>query len=267
MIQIYKWINLQFFLAVIIVNGLANMMKWGGNTTGSVSDKYANLFTPAPMTFAIWGLIYLLLAVFIVFQFGFGSFAPNGSEMCYEIGPWFSLSCIFNIAWIIAWHNDKILLSVIFIIGLLVSLILIMNGIGRLESTSAIGHISIWGFQIYLGWIVAATIANISAWLVSVGWGRFGLSSQFWTMVVLFAGAVIAVLFIMTKHYYFATFAIIWAYIGIIVKHISKNGYDQQYPMIVVFTFACIAIILVAFAIDILPVGIKDTKTGPKLHA
>ncbi len=29
--------------------------------TGELSDRYPNLFVPAGFTFAIWGLIYLLL--------------------------------------------------------------------------------------------------------------------------------------------------------------------------------------------------------------
>jgi len=31
-------------------------------STGDLSDLYPNLFTPAGLTFSIWGLIYLALA-------------------------------------------------------------------------------------------------------------------------------------------------------------------------------------------------------------
>jgi len=35
-----------------------------------VSDSYPNLFAPAGLTFAIWGVIYLALAGYVLYQFG-----------------------------------------------------------------------------------------------------------------------------------------------------------------------------------------------------
>ena len=51
------------YLIMITTNSLANILPINGQGTGEVSDSYPNLFAPAGITFAIWGLIYLLLLV------------------------------------------------------------------------------------------------------------------------------------------------------------------------------------------------------------
>lgn len=55
-------------MAVLIVNYLAVTLPLGGMTTGALSDLYPNLFTPAALTFSIWGVIYLLLFAFVIWQ-------------------------------------------------------------------------------------------------------------------------------------------------------------------------------------------------------
>ena len=60
--------NVLAFLAVIVVNYLAVTLPIGGMTTGALSDLYPNLFTPAGLTFSIWGLIYLMVFGFVIRQ-------------------------------------------------------------------------------------------------------------------------------------------------------------------------------------------------------
>ena len=59
------------FVATVTVNYLAQLLPINGVTPGQVSDSMPNLFAPAGLTFSIWGLIYLSLAAFSVYQFGF----------------------------------------------------------------------------------------------------------------------------------------------------------------------------------------------------
>ena len=56
------------FVITVYVNGLANAIPINGKTTGELSDLYPNLFVPIGFTFSIWGVIYLLLLVFIIYQ-------------------------------------------------------------------------------------------------------------------------------------------------------------------------------------------------------
>lgn len=242
------------------INVLANMLPIGHGNTGAISDKYQNLFTPAPITFSIWGVIYLLLAFFIIYQHGFFNNNLYTESLIKLIGSWFIISCIMNIGWIFSWHYDMIGLSMIFMIGLLISLIIITTNIAPNSIKHEAGmttiplflKISMWAFNIYLGWIVAATIANLSVLLVKINWNRFGLSEELWTIIVLIVGAILGMAFIFTNHRYMSALAIIWAYCGILVKHISQSGYGGTYPRIIVVTIIGIFVILASGLIQIL---------------
>ena len=59
------------FVVMVSVNALANILPFNGQTSGAVSDKYANLFAPAGFTFAIWSVIYLLLGAYTLYQLGY----------------------------------------------------------------------------------------------------------------------------------------------------------------------------------------------------
>ena len=58
------------YIAMVAVNYLANALPLNGRRTGEVSDAYPSLFTPAGLTFSIWGVIYLLLALHVLYQLG-----------------------------------------------------------------------------------------------------------------------------------------------------------------------------------------------------
>lgn len=252
MIRALKILNLVFFLLMIGVNVLANILPFGIGTTKDISDKYTNLFTPAPITFSIWGLIYLLVFLFILYQLSIFNNKELARVFVDLIGPWFIISCIMNIGFIFSWHYDVIWLSVLFIVGLLLSLIVITTNIypNNIESNSGLSSLPMFAntciiaFDIYIGWITAATIANISVLLVKNNWNRFGLSSQFWMIAVLIIGALIGILFIAIREKYFSALAIIWAYCGILIKHISQSGYKGEYPLIIAVCIICIVLIL-----------------------
>lgn len=243
MMKSITWINTICFLIMVFVNAIANMMPLGGNTTGQVSEKYPNLFTPAPYTFMIWGIIYAFMLFFIVVQFIPDKSASDTYYVSNTIGIWFMISCIFNIAWIICWHFDYIFASLLVIVGLLVSLIIISVKITHVDFSGWRMLVPV-GFQIYLGWICAATIANVSVWLKKIQWNGWGINDQFWTILILLVGAMIGVLISLVQNQSFSTLAIVWAYIGILVKHAGSKGYNMMYKPIVATLIISIVIML-----------------------
>jgi hypothetical protein len=66
---IVRGVSALSYVGMVAVNGLANALPLNGITTGEVSDAYFNLFAPAGVTFAIWGVIYVLLAILVVQTF------------------------------------------------------------------------------------------------------------------------------------------------------------------------------------------------------
>lgn len=255
--KIVKWVNLGFFFLMIAANTLANLLSLGGNTTGQVSARYPTLFTPAPYTFLIWAVIYILVCIFIGLQCFASANSSDALLMAQRIRIWFPLSCLMNILWILTWHFDKIGLSTLCILGLLVCLIFINQKLHDIIPSSIWDQLALAGFQIYLGWITAAVIANISVFLKKINWNRFGLSEQFWTVVVILAATAIAIAMIVLQKQFLAALAIVWAFIGIAVKHFSPSGYNGVYSIIL--TILILSIILILMIIRVfLPPALYD---------
>lgn len=203
-----KYLNLIAFVVMVTMNYLANAIPVNGKTTGELSDLYSNLFTPAGIAFSIWGVIYFLVLVFVVVQL-----MAENHRLISAIGWSFVISSALNGLWIIAWHYEQTGLSVLIMLGLLTSLIYINNQLSAMPFS-----ITKLGFGIYLGWICIATIANITAYLVSLGWTGWGIAAQTWTILLIAAGSVITIFTMNRLQNPYMTLAVMWAFAGIIIK-------------------------------------------------
>lgn len=238
--KILRILNFIALIATITINGLANTLPINGMLTGEVSDSFLALFTPAGYVFAIWGLIYLALTAFAVYQI-----LPSQKEnsRIERIGIWFILANLFNGAWIFAWHYLQFVLSLVFMLGLLVSLIAIYLrlGIGISKTNPKDRWFLEVPFSIYLGWISVATIANVSVVLLDLNWTGFGVSETVWTIIMLVIGTILGLLITYLRSEVFYTLVLIWAFIGI-----TQNGSGD----VLVTTMAwAAAIVLVIFLI------------------
>ena len=230
------------YVAMVFVNFLANALPINNRGTGAVSDAYPNLFAPAGLTFSIWGLIYLLLGGYVVYQF-----TKNGKKnekLLEKINPLFIITSLANVAWIFAWHYDFIGLSVLIMIVLLLSLIGIAD-ILRVERFTKLEKLFISApFGIYFGWITVASIANITVFLVSIGWNGFGVADFVWTTIVLLVGTLIGILRMHKDKNIFYGLVLVWAYLGILLKHLSSNGFNGQYPSIIATVVLCLILFI-----------------------
>jgi hypothetical protein len=219
-----KILNLAAFLATVAVNAMANVLPINGRTTGALSDLYPNLFVPAGLTFSIWGIIYLLLAVFSIYQIA----APirNSAEFLQRIGPLFIIASAANIGWIYLWHYQRVSLSLVAMLVLLGSLLAIYLrlGIGVPAASWRQRLLVHLPFSVYLGWITVATIANVTVVLVHVGWNRFGLSQELWTVVVLIVATLITLAVLFTRNDLFYALVILWAFLGILIKRLAVDS-------------------------------------------
>lgn len=238
---------LMTYIIMILLNIMANVLPINNVTTAEVSDAYANLFTPAGITFSIWLLIYILLLGYTLYQFkSFKDIAYEDKHQFKRIGFIFSISSLANALWILAWHHDRIGLSLLLMLIILACLIVI-NGITR----EMIFTLRDWffiklPFEVYFGWITVATIANLSVYLVKLKWQGLGFSQVFWVSLAILIGAVIAVYNI----YFYKAPAygtvIVWAYMGIIIKHLSASAYGGRYIQVIIA--ASIGIIMTVIA-------------------
>jgi len=195
---------------MLVVNYLANSLPIGGNTTGDISGKYQTLFTPSGFTFSIWGIIYLLLSIFVVLLF----LDPNNTltQNQQSILILFNVVNVLNIFWLLTWHNDLILLSTIVMLGLLVSLLVILTLVSKTDS------LSYATFSIYAGWISVATIANIAILIVKYNIGFFMNYEYLWFYMILGISFIIGLYMVVQEKNYYYGAVFLWAYIGIASK-------------------------------------------------
>jgi hypothetical protein len=205
-------------VATILVNALANALPINGQQTGEVSDQFPVYFVPAGYVFSIWGLIYLGLIAFAIFQ---ALPSQRENDRLRSIGGLFAVASLANIAWIFAWHYERFPLSMLFMLILLGSLIgiYLRLGTGRTRVAAAETWTVRVPFSIYLGWITVATIANVSQLLFVLGWGGWGIAPTVWTIIMLAAAVVIAALMAVTRRDVAYLAVLVWAVIGIALKH------------------------------------------------
>lgn len=242
-----KGITAVSFVIMVGVNILANVLPINGVTTGDVSDSYKNLFAPAGYTFAIWGLIYILLAGYTLYQLGCfqGTKSANKEELFKNLGVYFSVSSIANALWIFSWHYYLIPLSMVMMVIILVSLILITKEINKMKLTFKDRVFIRLPFSVYFGWITVATIANATALLVSLRWDGFGIPEVTWTVIIVLIGVVIGVATMLRFRDIAYGLVIIWAYFGILIKHMSSSGFSGKYPQVITAAAASIILLLI----------------------
>ncbi|MGM0368074.1 MAG: hypothetical protein ACQEP2_05795 [Actinomycetota bacterium] len=245
-----SFLNLVGFLGVIVVNALANILPINNKTTGELSDLYPNLFVPAGLTFSIWGIIYILLGVFIIYQIVISIKGSNG-QFVEKISIFFFASSVLNIGWIFAWHYEVVILSLAIMLLLAASLIIIYLrlNIGKSKAANIEKFLVHIPFSVYLGWITIATIANVTAVLVDIGWNGFGLSQQFWTVLVIAVGIIIAfaTLFIRNDIYY--CLVVDWALLGILLKRLNANIMVQS---VIIASIVGLVLITIGIIIQII---------------
>ena len=237
-----KWGNIVAFVLTVLVNGLAGSTTiLGGKNTAQISDAYPTLITPAGYVFSIWGVIYVLLGVFVVFQ---ALPSEKGKDYQKRISWLFVLSSLLNIAWLFLWQFEHLGLSVVLMFLLLASLIAIYLRLDIGKSAVSLREKLAFHapFSVYLGWITIASIANVAVTLVSVNWDGFGIGQETWAILIIAVALLIALLVVATRRDVAYGLVIIWALVGIAV---NQSG-NQNIVMIAEISAGIVAVALAA---------------------
>lgn len=204
-------------ILTITVNGLANALPINGMNTGEISDSFNVYFVPAGYVFAIWGIIYIGMILFAIYQA-----SPKQAEnpRLVRIGWWVVAGNLANAAWIFFWHYLFFGWTLVFMLTLLVTLLFTYEGLRKdnEDATRAEFWLASVPYSIYLGWISVATIANVTDVLDFYKWGQFGISDEIWMVVILAVVAALAWLMSIRRLDVAYLAVLIWAIYGIIVK-------------------------------------------------
>lgn len=227
--KIWSFVNLLAWSGMITVNALANTTRLNGLRTGEISERFPNLFTPAGITFSVWGVIYALLLGFAVYGF-VNAFRKREdvSAIINRISPWFLLTCTANVVWLLYWHYQQLANSVWIMLALLATLIMIYRLLPKEPALRPKGSYFFLElpFSIYLGWISIATMANIAAMLVQEGWDRANLSEDFWLSTLLICAIGLTFFMSLLNKDIGYTAVVIWALMGIIIKRVQAGDTD-----------------------------------------
>ncbi len=240
------------YLAMVAVNFLANALPLNGRRTGEVSDEYENLFTPAGLTFSIWGVIYLLLGLHVLYQLGLFRGARAEGErtaLLNRVGVLFSISSVANTAWVFAWHYEMIPLSAVLITVILVCLILIANVLRTANLTVRERWFVQVPFSVYFGWTTVATVANITVLLVSLNWDGFGLPDAAWAAIIVVVAMVIGTVTTLRNRDVAYGLVLIWAFTGILIRQTSADALAGRYPGVIVAVVVSLLVFVVAEAV------------------
>jgi len=248
-------LNLLSVILVIAVNYISQALRLNDTTIGEISKQYDNLFTPASYAFAIWGIIFLGLLAYGIFQIRRAFFSDKPSPFIEQTGYWFILTNVLNSLWVIAFVYDYTGLSVLIMLGILFSLIkIILNtNMERWDAPKSTIAFVWWPICLYSGWISVATIANISAYLTKVGWEGTLFSEISWTVIMIVIATLLNLVMIWKRNMREFAAVGVWALFAIYVRH--KDSLE-----IIAYTALTGSIILFVY---ILWHGFQNRKTNP----
>ncbi len=257
--------NTLFFLAHVCLSYMTQFKLINASDVGEVSDRYESLFTPAGITFAIWGVIYTALGVFclyhIIMAFKHDKDHPANVDLS-NIGGWFIFNNIATASWLVAWTNDRIALSLLLIVLQLCSLIAIHMRLGILDRRRESGSIvcTQWPLSIYLGWISIATIANASIYLVAINWNGMGIGATRWTVIMIAIAVGITLMMVFVRKNVSFGLVVIWALYGIVLK--LQESSPELYQLLIMTAWTGIILVGIACIIQFI-LNLKYHRPGP----
>lgn len=235
--------NIILYLLTVITNILANALPINGLRTGEISNRYPNLFVPAGFSFSIWGVIYLLLLISIIQQTIYTFNTKNSKNISSSFQLLFGASLILNIMWILTWHYLYIATSVMVMVALLRVLISLYKRSKKVSKNSTSRYFTIQApIELYYGWIVIATIANITALFVDKQWSGCPISEIAWTIIMILGSLALTITKLTINRAFIFALVVIWAYIGIIA---NRNFQSNDESTIIYITATSILIIAI----------------------
>lgn len=205
--------TLAAIVGAFAINVLSNIFPLNGLNIGEISNTlFKNvLIIPASYAFAIWGLIYIGLFAFGVYQF-----LPNqkhDSDL-RKTGYLLATALVAQSIWVYLFLSRLFVLSVVAMLFILLPLIgmYLLLGIG----TNPVPRIKKWcvhyPISIYLGWISVATIVNVACALYFQAWNGWDLSAEVWTIIMSIVAAAIAAVVAVQRRDIAYTGVIVWGF-------------------------------------------------------
>ena len=164
---LWRWVVALAVIGTIFINYYANTHPFNGQTMGQVSAKYPTLLTPAGYAFAIWGLIFLSLAIYAGWQL-----LPAQRRLTFPdaVAAPLALACVATSAWVVLFAHERIMASVGVMLLILLCLAVAYGRARRRIFADAAPMLAGVPFSLFLGWISVASVLNVTIALRHLGW-------------------------------------------------------------------------------------------------
>lgn len=243
-----SWIGLILLIGTLVVNSFGAFGFFNGLSQRDLSDRYMTLITPAPSTFSIWSLIYALLigaAVVMIIK----NKDPYYGQAIDKISYLFWLTSGLNMLWIICFSYTLIGISALVILAFAITLTLLILQLSTIQMGKQ------WllpaAFGMYTGWLLIATVVNISSWLVSINWQGFGLAAEYWGIIILMVAVAVTVVVTRVTKNAILPLPVAWGYFGIYQSLNAAEGFQGAYPSLAIAALVGIVLLLVMTGIQL----------------
>ncbi len=238
------WLNLGLLVLTLVINAMGAVGLFNNLSQKDVSDLYSTLITPAPFTFSIWSIIYLLLFITTITMI-IKNNDPYYKEAINKISVLFWISCLLNCLWIICFSYTQIGLSAIVIFVFLITLTFIIRQIGALQTRQR--WLLAATFGMYTGWLLIATVLNISAWFVKIGWDGFGIAPEIWSVIILLVAVGLTLMVVLTTKNAIFPIPIAWGYYGVYQSLIATPDVLYQLLPIIAIVGMVLLVVIAGF--------------------
>lgn len=243
--------NALSLIAHLVVVSLVSTKTINQKDVSEVSAQYESSFTPAGITFSIWGIIYITLGILCLYHtviaYKHDRQHPANTELL-QMNGLFILVNLASAAWLVAWTQERLLIALALILLQLFCLIVIHRRLGIYDPSkpSELKIATHFPLSIYLGWLSLATIANAASYLVAIGWDEdgFGLSTLQWTIIMIGLAALLSMIMIFARRNIYFALAMAWGLYGLIVKQEAVGSENNSQVIICAWTAIGLIVLL-----------------------
>lgn len=221
-VKLLAVLNLVFYFLAFVVSMLSQFKLFNNQTNAQISAKYPTVFTPAGLTFSIWGLIYSLLFAFVIYHLiesNKKEIENRANQAIQKIGYLFVLNNVATIFWVFAFSFERLGFSLFLMVIQLITLTLIIVNLKIYKPHTSLTSrlFTQIPLTIYFAWVCVATLANASVYFISINW-LSNYSEQYWATILIWLAVALSVFMVIKKKNPYFGLVIMWAFFGIYLK-------------------------------------------------
>ena len=183
----------------------------GGMTQADISNMFPTAITPAGITFSIWSVIYLswiIAGIYLAFFYQ-KNLSTQERKSLITFSSAIALTWVWLVPWGYIWIGTALIVMIV-ILGLLKY---------SFHHTRTSHPLLKYSVELTLGWINIATVANITIWLVSLGFTGGTLPEIYWAIGVLGLALLLTAYYQCRYRAYIISTVFLWTMLGVAIAH------------------------------------------------